>query len=154
MEKLPDIQSEMVWLNQEFHFPKGKYILPGPLPIPEELSMKRVAAEDREDVDRLRLLAQEAPNEYNDPLAKALSNLGVSLSDLGRYEEAVQVTQEAVDIARKLYEKKCKSHEAQYLYACLLENSGIRLYEAKRYSESFSCCLTADMMFKKIHPKY
>jgi tetratricopeptide (TPR) repeat protein len=56
----------------------------------------------QEAVDIRRPLAQTLPGAFLPDLAVSLNNLGICLSDLGRREEALAATQEAVDIRRRL----------------------------------------------------
>jgi len=78
--------------------------LPAETPVLRELAV----ALTRRIVDRLRTLAGselERPGVVNAALhllALSLNNLGARLSDLGRHEEALTATQEAVDIRRRL----------------------------------------------------
>ena len=49
-----------------------------------------------------RQLAAARPDAFLPDLASSLNNLGIRLSDLGRREEALAASQEAVDIRRQL----------------------------------------------------
>jgi hypothetical protein len=49
-----------------------------------------------------RTLAQTRPDAFLPDLAKILNNLGIRLSELGRHEEALAATEEAVTIRRTL----------------------------------------------------
>jgi tetratricopeptide (TPR) repeat protein len=83
-------------------------------------------------IDRLRELSQSNPAFLPD-LAMALNNLGIRYSNLGRREEALQPTEEAVGIYREL----SQSNPA-FLpdLASALNNLGIRYSELGRREEA------------------
>jgi tetratricopeptide (TPR) repeat protein len=83
-------------------------------------------------IDRLRELSQSNP-AFLPNLAAALNNLGIRYSELGRREEALQPTEEAVRIRREL----SQSNPA-FLpnLAAALNNLGIRYSELGRREEA------------------
>ena len=52
----------------------------------------------QEAVTLFRPLAADNPAGHQADLSRALDNLGLQLSEVGRYEEAVEATQEAVTL--------------------------------------------------------
>ena len=83
-------------------------------------------------IDRLRELSQSNP-AFLPNLAGALNNLGIRYSELGRREEALQPTEEAVRIRREL----SQSNPA-FLpdLASALNNLGVRYSELGRREEA------------------
>ncbi|MFB4298263.1 tetratricopeptide repeat protein, partial [Actinomadura sp. NTSP31] len=79
-------------------------------------------------------LAQNNPERYLPDLATSLTNLGVTLSELGRLDEALPVTEEAVRIRRQL----AQNNPERYLpdLATSLTNLGVTLSEHGREEEA------------------
>ena len=81
-----------------------------------------------------RSLAADNPAAHQADLAAELSNLGVWLDRVGRYEEALEVTQEAVTLGRALAADNPAAHQADL--ATALSNLGVRLRRVGRYEEA------------------
>ena len=83
-----------------------------------------------------RRLASANPTAYQPDLATSLNNLGNRLSELGRREEALTPTHEAVNLRRVL----AKQNPAAYLpdLAISLNNLGISLSELGRREEALT----------------
>jgi tetratricopeptide (TPR) repeat protein len=82
----------------------------------------------------LRAMAADNPAAHQDDLAAALSNLGVRLDRVGRYEEALEATQEAVALRRVLAADNPAAHQDDLAIA--LDHLGIQLHEVGRYEEA------------------
>ncbi len=83
-----------------------------------------------------RNLAKQNPAAYLPDLAISLNNLGISLSELGRREEALTPTQEAVNIRRALAKQNPAAYQPDL--AMSLNNLGIRLSELGRREEALT----------------
>jgi tetratricopeptide (TPR) repeat protein len=93
------------------------------------------------------------PREEHEERARVLNNLGFALSEMGRRAEALQATQEAVDLYRRL----AAQHPDAFLpyLAASLTNLGLRLSEMGRRAEALQAAQEAVDLYRRLaaqHP--
>jgi tetratricopeptide (TPR) repeat protein len=76
-------------------------------------------------------LAEKQPDAYTADWAESLSNLGILLGDVGRFEEALQNAEQAERLRRNLAEKQPDAHTAAW--AMSLGNLADAQLAAKRF---------------------
>jgi tetratricopeptide (TPR) repeat protein len=114
--------------------------------VPDDVMPVTRAAIAELEVTLRRTLAKDNP-AYQDSLAPALNNLGIRLQEVGRYREALAVTQEAVILLRAL----AKDNPAyQDRFVKVLSNLGIRLREVGRYQEALAAAERAVTLFRAL----
>jgi tetratricopeptide (TPR) repeat protein len=96
-----ELAALQVWVRSDA--PESVRVMTGGGGSPEQtLALRERAAEvDALLVAALRL-SESSDEEARAELARVLNNLGIRLGDLGRWEEALQATGEAVGIRRQL----------------------------------------------------
>ena len=99
-------------------------------------------------VTLLRDLAADNPAAHQAALAAALDNLGIRLDRVGRYEEALEATQEAVTLLRALAADNPAAHQADFAVA--LSGLGIRLYVVGRYEEALEATQEAVTLLRAL----
>ncbi len=101
----------------------------------------------REIIDQKRVDLAEDEAER----AEALLNLGVTLSALGRHEEAFKATEEAVEIYRELAQKNPDSFRPDLAMA--LTGLGAHLYTLDRYEEALEATREAVEIYRELADK-
>ena len=101
--------------------------------MPDYLLLRTHAAVAQLIVTLRRALAADNPARQAD-LASALANLGVRLYRVGRYEEALEATQESVALRRALAADNPAAHQANL--ASALDHLGVWLDRMGRYEEA------------------
>jgi tetratricopeptide (TPR) repeat protein len=107
---------------------------PGPHGFPPWAGGRRPCKPRRRRWTSYRRLAAQHPDAFRPDLARSLNNMGNRLSALGRREEALQATQESVEILRQL----AQQHPDAFLpdLARSLNNMGKRLSALGRREEA------------------
>ena len=124
---------------------------PQPKILTHEGPEDRVNA-DRKEAVEYREKAKKEPDLFLPKLARSLSNLGLSLSELGQKDEAVKVTLEAVEISRCLNEDPPLNRPI--LLGVILNNLGNRLYEQGKVKEALEPTREAEIIFRELTTKY
>ncbi len=91
-------------------------------------------------------------NEYLPDLAGSLNNLGTIYSYLGRYEEALKATEEAINIYRKLAEHNPDRHLSEL--ATSLNNLGSILLDLGKYKEALYVTKESVEIYRELPDKY
>ena len=81
-----------------------------------------------------RGLAEKQPDAHTADWARSLAGLGIALSSVGRFEEALQKDEQAESIYRGLAEKQPDAHTADW--ARSLANLGVALRSVGRFGEA------------------
>ncbi|WP_051742012.1 tetratricopeptide repeat protein [Streptomyces xylophagus] len=88
-------------------------------------------------------------NPANEPdLAASLTNLGGSLSAVGRHDEALTTTEEAVDTYRRLAARNPAAHQSNL--AASLINLGVHLSAVGRYDEALTTAQEAVDTYRRL----
>jgi tetratricopeptide (TPR) repeat protein len=116
--------------------PEAAAQLVGRLPQRSTALATLAATISEQAVQHYRILVEANPDAYLPDLALALSNLGARLWQVGRWEEALAPTREAVTIRRRL----AKANPDAYLpdLAATLSNLGVVLSEVGRREEALA----------------
>ena len=116
--------------------------------IPEYVLLRTHAAIAARVVTVYRRLAAVDPTATRADLARALSILGIGLHKLGRYQEALNATQEAVTTYRRLAADNPAAHQAGLAMA--LGNLGVWLAELGRYQEALTATQEAVTTYRSL----
>ena len=104
----------------------------------------------KEEVEIYRALAKDngSAGIFLGPLAGSLNRLGMSLSDLGRHEEALEVTSESL----KIYQELAKTNQQAFLpnLAMSLNNLGMTLSNLGRREEALTAAEEAAEIYRKL----
>jgi tetratricopeptide (TPR) repeat protein len=95
-----------------------------------------------------RALATDDPAAYRAGLAEALDRLGIALDRVGRYQEALDATQESLTLRRTLANDNPAAHQAGL--ATALANLGVDLDQAGRHPEALDARTESVRVYREL----
>ena len=116
--------------------------------IPRYVLLRTHAAIAAQFVAVYRALAADDPAAHQVDLARALTRLGIQFDELGRYQEALTATQEAVGIYRTLAADNPAAHQAGL--ATALESVGTQFDQLGRYEEALTATQEAVGLYRTL----
>ncbi len=101
---------------------------------------------DRDEIKKYREKSKHEPKEFLPHLATSLCNFGYRLSNMGQKEEALEITQEAVNLCRELAKKNPKDFLHWFVFS--LNTIGTILSRLGRQEEALKATQEAEEMEK------